>query len=184
MTMSPSASSIIRFVTALLKDYRDLEGQYDKLVSIEMIEAVGHQYYSTFFRRCGELLREDGLMLIQGIVIGDDRFQRYIQSVDFVRRYVFPGGCLPSISELTRHAAAQGRMRLVHLEDFAPHYARTLREWRKNFFDHIAQVHALGYPESFVRLWEYYLCYCEGGFAERQLGDVQLLLTKPDCRLA
>ncbi len=169
-------------VTPLLQDYRELRGQYNKLVSIEMIEAVGHQYYGAFFRRCGELLSDDGQMLIQGIVIGDHRFQRYTRTVNFVRRYVFPGGCLPSISELTRHASAEGRMRLVHLEDFAPHYARTLRCWREQFLSRLDEVRELGFDDWFIRMWEYYLCYCEAGFHERHVNLVQMTWSRPGCR--
>jgi cyclopropane-fatty-acyl-phospholipid synthase len=169
-------------VTLLLRDYRDLEGQFDKLVSIEMIEAVGHQYFDTFFRKCGELLKPDGMMLLQAITIADQRYESARDSVDFIKRYIFPGCCIPSITAMANSVAAATDMKLFHLEDIGPHYATTLRHWRDNVFAQLEAVRALGYPERFIRMWEFYLSYCEGGFAERGLGDVQMLLTKPQCR--
>jgi cyclopropane-fatty-acyl-phospholipid synthase len=169
-------------VELLLEDYRDLKGKYDKLVSIEMIEAVGHQYLDTFFRSCSKLLKEDGMMLLQAITIADQVFAQHKRSVDFIKRYIFPGGCLPSIAAMSCSIARVTDLRLFHLEDITPHYARTLRTWRQRFFVNIDKVRDLGYPEAFIRMWEYYLCYCEAGFMERYLGDVQMLLTKPLCR--
>ncbi len=171
-------------ITLLKKDYRELKGQYDKLVSIEMIEAVGHQYFDIFFRTCSQLLRDNGMMLLQAITIRDQEFKRYIQSVDFIKRYIFPGGCLPSVGSMMASLARTTDMTLFHLEDITPHYARTLREWRNRFFKNIDHVRAMQFPETFIRMWEYYLCYCEGGFSERYIGDVQMLLTKPLCRRA
>jgi cyclopropane-fatty-acyl-phospholipid synthase len=169
-------------ITLLFEDYRDLQGQYDKLVSIEMIEAVGHQYLKPFFRCCGNLLKEDGMMLLQAITITDQVFERYKNSVDFIKRYIFPGGCIPSITAISRAATEGSDMKIDHLEDITPHYAKTLRTWRKRFFDNIDQVRALGFSETFIRMWEYYLSYCEAGFHERYLGDIQMRLTKPMCR--
>ena len=166
-------------VEVLQKDYRDLRGKYDKLVSIEMIEAVGHEYLDTFFRACGRLLREDGTMLLQAITMKDQVFERHKRSVDFIKRYIFPGSCIPSIEVMCRAIARASDLRLFHLEDITPHYARTLRMWRERFFANIDKVRALGYSNTFIRMWEYYLCYCEGGFEERYMGDVQMLLTKP-----
>jgi len=171
-------------ITLLLKDYRDLEGQYDKLVSIEMIEAVGHQYYDTYFAKCGALLKPDGLMLLQAITIADQRYEQARKSVDFIQRHIFPGSCIPSVTAMTNAITRASDMRLVSLEDIGPHYATTLRIWRENLFRNLEQVRALGYPESFIRMWEFYLCYCEGGFAERAIGDVHMLLAKPDNRRA
>lgn len=171
-------------ITLLKQDYRELKGQYDKLVSIEMIEAVGHQYVDIFFNTCSRLLRKNGMMLLQAITIRDQEFRRYIQSVDFIKRYIFPGGCLPSVRSMMASLTRTTDMTLFHLEDITPHYARTLREWRNRFFKNIEKVRALQFPETFIRMWEYYLCYCEGGFAERYIGDVQMLLTKPLCRRA
>jgi len=169
-------------VTLLFEDYRDLKGCYDKLVSIEMIEAVGARYLSTFFRRCSELLAPHGAMLLQAITIQDQLYERALHAVDYIQRYIFPGSFIPSVTAMLRAICDATDLKLFHLEDIGPHYARTLALWRRNFFDRIDEVRRLGYPDSFVRLWEFYLCYCEGGFAERQLGDVQMLLTKPDCR--
>lgn len=169
-------------VDLLLMDYRDLKGKYDKLVSIEMIEAVGHQYLDRFFRACSELLKADGMMLLQAITIADQVFDQHKRSVDFIKRFIFPGSCIPSIAAISRSIARATDLRLYHLEDITDHYARTLRMWRERFFNNIDKVRALGYPETFIRMWEYYLCYCEGGFTERYLGDVQVLLTKPFCR--
>jgi cyclopropane-fatty-acyl-phospholipid synthase len=170
-------------ITLLLEDYRDLRGSFDKAFSIEMIEAVGERYLETYLGKCASLLRSNGAMLLQAITLQDQYYERARKSVDYIQRYVFPGSFIPSINTISRALTAATDFKIFHLEDIGPHYARTLFEWRKNFFDNIGKVRALGYPPGFERLWEYYLCYCEGGFAERQLGDVQLLLTKPDCRL-
>ena len=169
-------------VTLLLKDYRELEGQYDKLVSIEMIEAVGHQFLPDYFARCGQLLKADGLMLLQAITIRDQRFEQAKRSVDFIQRYIFPGGALPSPSVLLNAAHRHGDMNVHHLEDFGQHYARTLKLWHQQFEAAWPQLAAQGYDSYFRRLWQFYLCYCEGGFLERTIGTVQLLLAKPDAR--
>jgi cyclopropane-fatty-acyl-phospholipid synthase len=169
-------------VELLLEDYRDLRGKYDKLVSIEMIEAVGHQYLDTFFRSCSKLLKEDGMMLLQAITMTDQVFDRHKRSVDFIKRYIFPGSCIPSITVISRSIARASDLKLFHLEDITPHYARTLRRWREQFFANIDKVRDLGLPETFIRMWDYYLSYCEAGFTERYLGDVQMLFTKPLCR--
>jgi cyclopropane-fatty-acyl-phospholipid synthase len=179
-----AAAGLTDRVTLLLKDYRHLEGNYDKLVSIEMIEAVGYEYLDTFFRACSDRLKDDGLMCLQAITIADQVFHRYRRSYDFIRSHVFPGSCLTSMSAMTASLARVTDLSLIHLEDLTPHYARTLRHWRERFFANLDKVRALGYPESFIRLWEFYLCYCEGGFEERYLGDVQLVLAKPGNRRA
>ena len=166
-------------VSVLKKDYRDLGGKFDKLVSIEMIEAVGHHFYKTFFQTCSRLLKADGLMALQAITIGDQVFDRHKRSLDFIKRYIFPGSCIPSITAISNAVAGSTDLRLVHLEDITPHYARTLNEWRRRFFTNIETVRKLGYSDTFIRMWEYYLCYCEGGFAERYIGDVQMLFAKP-----
>jgi len=170
-------------ITLLLEDYRDLKGRYDKAFSIEMIEAVGAEYLDTYLAKCSSLLEPHGAMLLQAITIQDQFYEQARKSVDYIQRFIFPGSFIPSVEAISRSLTRVTDLKIFGLEDIGPHYARTLREWRRNFFDQLPKVRALGYPESFVRLWEFYLCYCEGGFAERQLGDVQLLLTKPDCRL-
>jgi cyclopropane-fatty-acyl-phospholipid synthase len=166
-------------VDVLLQDYRNLTGKYDKLVSIEMIEAVGHHYLNAFFNACSGLLKDDGEMLLQAITIRDQVFDRHKRSVDFIKRYIFPGSCIPSVAAISLAVARVTDLRLFHLEDITPHYARTLQAWRRKFFDNLEEVRKLGYPETFIRMWEYYLSYCEAGFAERYLGDAQMLFTKP-----
>ena len=166
-------------ISLLKKDYRDLRGEFDRLVSIEMIEAVGHHFYAVFFRTCSRLLEDDGLMALQAITIGDQIFDRHKRSVDFIKRYIFPGSCIPSVTAINKAIARATDLRLIHLEDITPHYARTLREWRRRFFANVDKIREMGYPDTFIRMWEYYLCYCEGGFAERYIGDVQMLFAKP-----
>ena len=171
-------------ITLLFQDYRDLTGQFDKLVSIEMIEAVGAKYLDTYFGKCSSLLKPTGAMLLQAITLQDQFYARALKSVDYIQRFIFPGSFIPSVTAINDSVTRATDMKLFNLEDIGPHYAPTLRMWRERFFANLARVKELGYPDSFVRLWEFYLCYCEGGFAERQLGDVHMLLTKPDCRRA
>jgi cyclopropane-fatty-acyl-phospholipid synthase len=166
-------------VTIIKRDYRKLDGMYDKLVSVEMLEAVGHKYFDSFFRKCCDLLKPEGLMLLQTITITDQHYEYARKSVDFIQRYIFPGGCLPSINVLSDCISRVTDFRLLQLDEFGHHYARTLRDWRQRFFANINKVRELGYPESFIRLWEYYLCYCEGGFIEKSIGVSQMLLAKP-----
>ena len=166
-------------ITLLKKDYRDLDGQYDRLVSVEMIEAVGHQYLDTFFSKCRSLIKPEGLMLIQAITIVDHRYKQALKSMDFIQKYIFPGGFIPSVSAMMKSVAEATDMRLVQLEDYAEHYARTLAHWRERFDNQIDEISRLGYDERFQRMWRYYLAYCEGGFAERQLGLSHLLLAAP-----
>jgi len=171
-------------VTLLLEDYRDLRGRFDKLVSIEMIEAVGHRYLDTYLSKVGSLLEPQGAALIQAITLQDQFYEQALRSVDFIQRFIFPGSFIPSVSVILESARRSTDMKLFHLEDIGPHYATTLRHWRERFLARLPEVRALGYPDEFVRMWEFYLCYCEGGFLERQLGDVHLLFTKPGCRRA
>ncbi|MDA7087102.1 cyclopropane-fatty-acyl-phospholipid synthase [Pseudomonas sp. SA3-5] len=166
-------------ITLLLEDYRDLRGQYDKLVSIEMIEAVGHRFLPTYFKQCAQLLKADGLMLLQAITIRDQRYEQAKHSVDFIQRYIFPGGALPSVQKMLEIITAKTDMNLHHMEDFGLHYARTLHLWHANLQQARHKLEQLGYDEHFYRLWEFYLCYCEGGFIERTIGTAQLLLAKP-----
>jgi cyclopropane-fatty-acyl-phospholipid synthase len=165
-----------------LDDYRDLQGQYDKLVSIEMIEAVGHHYLENYLAKCSSLLKPHGAMVVQAITIQDQVYEAALKGVDFIQRFVFPGSFIPSVTAIAGALTRVTDLKVFHLEDIGPHYATTLRKWREAFFDKIDQVRALGYSEEFVRLWDYYLCYCEGGFAERQLGDVQILFVKQGWR--
>jgi cyclopropane-fatty-acyl-phospholipid synthase len=187
-TISPSQHELARErvraagledrITNLLEDYRDLRGTFDKLVSIEMIEAIGHRQFEQFFRSCSERLVPGGQMLLQSITIADHRYARARDEVDFIKRYIFPGSCIPSVSALAQAMANASELRIVHLADIGPHYATTLARWREKFVANLARVRALGLPESFIRMWEFYFCYCEAGFAERALGDVQMLLAR------
>ncbi|WP_409318819.1 class I SAM-dependent methyltransferase [Pseudomonas sp. KCJK9016] len=166
-------------VTLLLKDYRDLTGQYDKLVSIEMIEAVGHRFLPTYFKQCAHLLKSNGLMLLQAITIREQRYEQARRGVDFIQRYIFPGGALPCVQKMLEIVSRDTDMNLLHMEDFGLHYARTLNLWRENFRHAHGRLSELGYDDYFLRLWEFYLCYCEGGFLERTIGTAQMLLAKP-----
>ena len=165
-------------ITLLRKDYRDLTGEYDRLVSIEMIEAVGHRHLPTFFRVCGQRLKPDGLALIQAITVPDHIFDHYVKTPDFINRYIFPGACCPSLTALNLAAAETTDLRLVQVEEFTSHYVRTLRLWRSAFLSRLNEVRAQGYDERFIRMWDYYLCYCEGGFAEHFTGLRHLLYAK------
>jgi cyclopropane-fatty-acyl-phospholipid synthase len=169
-------------VTLLMDDYRDLRGQYDKLVSIEMVEAIGARYLDTYFGQLGRLLKSDGLALIQAITIEDHRYAQALKSVDFIKRYIFPGSFIPSINALVAAKTRSSDLALVELEDFGDSYARTLQAWRERYLAHLKQVRARGFDERFIRMWEFYLAYCEGGFRERSIGVAQLLLAKPGNR--
>ena len=176
------AASLADRVEVLEQDYRDLRGSYDRIVSVEMIEAVGHPYYEEYFRALGRLLKPDGMCAIQAITIQDQQYDQAARSVDFIQRYVFPGSTIPSITRILGAATKSSDLKLTHLEDMTPHYATTLRLWRERFHENLPAVRALGQSEAFTRLWTYYLCYCEGGFAERAIGSVQLLFAKPKNR--
>lgn len=171
-------------ITLLFKDYRDLEGTYDKLVSVEMIEAVGADYLETYLAKCSSLLKPNGTMLLQAITIQDQFYEQALDSVDYIQRFIFPGSFIPSVTAIANAVCAATDMKVSHLEDIGPHYATTLRHWRERFFASLPTVRKLGLSDSFVRLWEFYLCYCEGGFMERALGDVHILLSKPGARRA
>ena len=173
------AAGLADRITLLSADYRDLRGQYDKLVSIEMIEAVGHENLATYFSRCAQLLKPDGAMAIQGITMNERGYPAYLKSADFIQRYIFPGSCCPALSAITHAVGSATDLRIIDVEDIGLHYARTLRCWRDNFFTNIDGVRAAGYTDAFIRLWDYYLCYCEAGFAERYIGNAQLVMTKP-----
>lgn len=169
-------------IKVLFDDYRDLQGQFTKLVSIEMIEAVGHEHYDQYFSTCSALLAPDGLMLIQAITIADQRYEQAKKSVDFIQRYIFPGGSLPSIAVIAESIKRNTDLTIVQMEDIGEHYAQTLKHWREAFLAKLEQVRAQGFDERFIRMWEFYLCYCEGGFMERSIGTAQLLFAKPGYR--
>jgi cyclopropane-fatty-acyl-phospholipid synthase len=169
-------------VTVLCEDYRDLRGRYEKLVCIEMIEAVGYRDFDTFFACCSNLLADDGRMLLQTIVIDDRAYDVEKASRSFIRTHIFPGGCLPSLAVIARCVAQHTDMRTVGLNDLTPHYAETLRRWHANFEAATTRLEDLGYDERFRRLWRMYLAYCEAGFAERRIGVTQMTLAKPGWR--
>jgi cyclopropane-fatty-acyl-phospholipid synthase len=171
-------------VTVLLEDYRDLSGSYDKLVSLEMIEAVGWRHFGTFFEKCSSLLAPHGLMLLQAITIDDRAYEVEKAGASFINTYVFPDGCLPSLEVISRCVSRRTDMQALALEDLTPHYAETLRRWRDNFLSNVERLRELGYDSRFQRLWTLYLSYCEAGFAERRIGNVMLLLAKPRHRSA
>ncbi len=169
-------------ITILFSDYRHLKGQYDKLVSIEMLEAVGYKYYDTYFKACADLLKPDGLAFIQTITITDQRYEKAKRSVDFIQRYIFPGSCIPSITALQNSITQSSDLKILSIQDIGAHYARTLALWRKSFFKRLKEVKALGFDDIFIRMWHFYLSYCEGGFKEKVISDIHLKLVKPGYR--
>jgi cyclopropane-fatty-acyl-phospholipid synthase len=170
-------------VTVVRRDYRDLDGHYDRLVSVEMIEAVGHRFLDTYFRTCSERLKPTGRALIQGIVMADRHYAQALRSVDFIQKYIFPGGSLPSMASVLGAMARATDLQLTGLHDIGLDYARTLALWRERFLARVRDVRLLGYPDEFIRMWDWYLAYCEGGFRERTISTVQLVFDKPGCRL-
>jgi len=166
-------------ITLLLEDYRALDGCYDKLVSVEMVEAVGHQYLDTWFAKLQSLLKPDGLGLIQAITIEDYRYARALKTVDFIKRYIFPGSFIPSVSAITGSMARVTDFSAIGLEDIGPSYGLTLKAWRERFEAAWPEIQAQGFDEGFRRRWRFYLAYCEGGFLERAISDIHLLIARP-----
>lgn len=166
-------------ITLLKLDYRQLKGKYDKLVSIEMIEAVGHEYLPSFFSQCGELLKDDGAMLIQAITIGDQRYKHYLKNSDFIQQYIFPGGCLPSLNEMSEQIKNNTDMVIHTVNDIGAHYARTLADWRSRFIKSWPDLDRSKFDERFYRLWLFYFAYCEGAFRARATSTVHLMARKP-----
>jgi cyclopropane-fatty-acyl-phospholipid synthase len=169
-------------VEVRLEDYRDSRGSYDKLVSIEMIEAVGHRNLDSFFRVCGERLRPDGAMLLQAITVPDRGFESSKRNVDFIKRYIFPGGQVVSLGAMSRCIAEKTDLRIIHLEDITSHYAETLLRWRRALHERLDDVRALGLDDAFLRMWDFYFCYCSGGFAERAILANQIVFSKARAR--
>ncbi|MGC2184292.1 MAG: cyclopropane-fatty-acyl-phospholipid synthase family protein [Terriglobales bacterium] len=165
-------------IQLLFEDYRNLRGQYDKIVSIEMFEAVGYEHYDDYFGACDRLLKPNGSMVLQTITMLEAKYQQYRKQSDWIKKHIFPGAELASVVEIQRSLARKSRMQLFHLEDIGMHYALTLNEWRRRFLEHLDDVQQLGFEERFVRMWDYYLAYCEGAFRERYISDVQLVLSK------
>jgi cyclopropane-fatty-acyl-phospholipid synthase len=168
-----------RKIKVIFKDYRDLKGSFDKLVSIEMIEAVGHKYYDEYFSKINSLLKEDGMALIQAITIRDQKYHAALKSVDFIQKYIFPGSCIPSLNILQNSITKSSDMIVNDVEDIGDHYATTLMHWRENFIKNLKYIETLGFDKEFIRMWLYYFAYCEGGFREKVINDAHILLTKP-----
>ena len=169
-------------ITLINKDYRDLDGKYDKIVSIEMIEAVGYEYIPHYFSKLSSLLNNNGLVALQGITYNDQNFEVYKDSVDFIKKYIFPGSCLISIAQIIDVIKKDTDLAMVDMEDITKHYAVTLNRWRKNFMDVIPKVKEMGYSQAFINMWEFYFLYCEAGFSERNIGDVQMIFAKSGSR--
>lgn len=170
-------------VTLLKQDYRDLTGTYDKLVSLEMIEAVGKKFLPEYFATCNRLVKDDGAMMLQAITMPEQRYDQYVGSVDFIQKYIFPGGFLPSISEMQNCIKQNTSFRMLELQDFGVHYAKTLNHWNTRFHERLDEVREQGFSDRFIRMWRYYLCYCEAAFLERATGLVQTVWAKPGCKL-
>ena len=169
-------------ITLINRDYRKLEGQYDKIVSIEMIEAVGYEFIPEYFKKISELLKPNGLMALQGITYNDQNFDTYKDSVDFIKKYIFPGSCLISVSQIVDVIKNRTDLSMIDMEDITRHYASTLNKWRKNFMNVLPEVRKMGYSNAFINMWEFYFLYCEAGFLERNIGDVQLVFAKSGAR--
>lgn len=178
-----SRSTAAERIELFFEDYRNLTGEYDKIVSIEMFEAVGYEHYDEYFKACDRLLKPDGSMLLQTITIQEKVFYQYRKQSDWIKKHIFPGAELASVIEIQRSLTRSGSMQLFHMEDIGTHYAVTLHEWRRRFFERISQVRQLGFDDRFMRMWDYYLAYCEGGFRERYISDVQLVLSKVSSRI-
>ena len=169
-------------VNVLFKDYRELEGQFDKLVSIEMIEAVGHEFYDQYFNQCSSLLKPDGLMLLQSILISDQRYNTAKKETDFIKRYIFPGGCLPSVEQVSKNISQNTDMQMIDMQDITYDYAKTLELWRERFYLALPEIKEQGFSEEFIRMWVFYLCYCQAGFMERVIHTSQFVFAKPGWR--
>ena len=165
-------------ITLILEDYRNLRGQFDKIVSIEMFEAVGLRYYDAYFGACDRLLKPNGIMVLQTITMNEQKFPVYRKRCDWIQKYIFPGSELASVAEIGKSLGRCTKLSLFHAEDIGLHYAETLKQWRERFLIHRNELKKQGFDDRFLRMWEYYLCYCEGAFRERHIGDVQFVLTK------
>jgi cyclopropane-fatty-acyl-phospholipid synthase len=171
-------------IEVLLCDYRNVTGQYDRIVSVEMLEAVGKAYYPVFFRSCDRLLKANGIMVIQTITIPDQRYNAYSKTTDWLRLFIFPGGQLPSLTALTKVLTEHTSFVIKQVESIGPHYALTLALWKEKFLTNREKILELGFPETFIRRWEYYFSYCQVGFAQQYIDDLQIVLTRPrnqDC---
>lgn len=169
-------------IKLLKKDYRELDGTFDKLVSIEMIEAVGDEFLPEYLKKCSSLVKSDGIIFLQAITINDQIYDRALKEIDFIKKYIFPGSFIPSLHAILTAAKNNTKMRLYHLEDLTPHYAKTLLAWRERFLSHREKLNGMGFDEKFIRMWDYYFCYCAGGFLERSIGSVHLIFANRQYR--
>lgn len=167
-------------ITILVKDYRLMEGTFDKIVSIEMLEAVGEEYYNAYFKKCSDLLGKDGIFALQVITCPDSRFESLKNGVDWIQKHIFPGSLLPSVGAINQAVNSTSNLTLVDLKDIGLHYAHTLNVWYKSFNDRLEEVKQLGFDDYFIRKWNYYLCYCEAAFAMRNINVMQLVYTRPN----
>jgi cyclopropane-fatty-acyl-phospholipid synthase len=165
-------------IEILLKDYRDLEGTFDAIIAVEMFEAVGREYFDIFFKKCESLLKPSGVMVMQIITMPDQRYSAYAKGTDFIQKYIFPGGHLPSVGKILDTTTTHTRLNLLHMEEFTEDYAKTLRLWHEAFQEKLSQVKALGFDEYFVRMWRMYLSYCEAAFITRNINLVQVAFTR------
>ena len=165
-------------INIMLKDYRDMEGKFDAIVAVEMFEAVGQEYFDIFFKKCESLLKDNGVLSMQIITMPDQRYESYSKGTDFIQKYIFPGGHLPSVSRILQTTTKHTKLNLLSLDDYTEHYAKTLNVWHKNFNEKLDEIKALGFDEYFIRMWRMYLCYCEAGFLTRNINLVQLSLTR------
>ncbi|KAJ6351420.1 hypothetical protein OIU78_007355 [Salix suchowensis] len=168
-------------ITFHLCDYRQLPKtqKYDRIISCEMIEAVGHEYMEEFFGCCESVLAENGILVLQFISIPEERYDEYRQSSDFIKEYIFPGGCLPSLARITSAMATSSRLCVEHVENIGIHYYQTLKYWRKNFLEKQRKIISLGFNDKFIRTWEYYFDYCAAGFKTHTLGNYQVVFSRP-----
>ena len=167
-------------ITVELKDYRDIEGKFDKIVSIEMLEAVGHEYYYSYFKQCHQLLKKDGLIALQVILSPDNRYESFRKNIDWIQKHIFPGSLLPSMAIIQKNINQTGDLNLHHFEDITSHYVRTLDIWHDNFNKKLDQIQSLDFDQQFIRKWNYYLCYCEAAFNTRNISVAQLVFSRPN----
>jgi len=165
-------------VEVMLKDYRDMEGQFDAVIAVEMFEAVGREYFDVFFKKCESLLKPSGILVMQIITMPDQRYSSYCKGTDFIQKYIFPGGHLPSVGKILDVTTKNTKLNLLHMEEFTEHYAKTLNIWHENFNQKLEEVKKLGFDEYFIRMWKMYLCYCEAAFLTRNINLVQIAFTR------
>jgi len=171
-------NDIEEFVDVMLKDYRDMEGEFDAVIAVEMFEAVGREYFDVFFKKCESLLKPSGILVMQIITMPDQRYDSYCKGTDFIQKYIFPGGHLPSVGKILEVTTRNTKLNLLHMEEYTEHYAKTLNIWHENFNQKLDDVKDLGFDEYFIRMWKMYLCYCEAAFLTRNINLVQIAFTR------